>query len=186
MKKVMVLLVAAVLLLGGCGKTKDAQNDLLKIRQDISGKEYAFLASIHADFGENTYDFKLDCRFDTVGNMTFSIVSPETISGITGKINTAGGQLTFDDKAVAFCLMADGQISPVCAPWLAIKGLRSGFLSSWRKEDGGTLFSIDDTFEGARVAFRVVVTNDLQIQSAEILWEDRCILSIAVENFRYL
>lgn len=185
MKKVMVLLVA-MLLLSGCSGTKDAQNDLLKMRKDLSGKEYAFLASIHADFGENTYDFKLDCRFDSAGNMTFSIISPETISGITGKINTAGGQLTFDDKAVAFCLIADGQISPVCAPWLIIKGLRSGFLSSWGSEDGAKILSIDDTFEGENVTFRILIAKDQQIKSAEILWEGRSILSVAVENFRYL
>ena len=185
MKKVMALLTA-MLMIVGCSIKKDGQNDLLKLREGISGKQYAFLAIIHADFGENTNDFKLDCMFDTAGNMTFSIVAPDRISGITGKIHSSGGELTFDDKAVAFHLLADGNISPVCAPWLAMRGLRSGFISSWGSEDEGKVFTIDDTFEGLNINFRVLITRDLQVKSVEIYWEDRCILSIAVENFRYL
>lgn len=185
MKKVMVLL-ATMLLLGGCGKTEDVQNDLLKMRKELSGNEYTFLAYIHADFGENTYDFKLDCKFDAVGNMTFTIISPETISGITGKIDTAGGALIFDEEAVVFNLLADGQVSPVCAPWLVMKGLCGGFLSSWGQESDSTILTIDDSFQGESISFRVSVTKNLQPLSAEILWEDRCILSITVENFRYL
>lgn len=185
MKKVMVLL-ATILLFSGCSGTKEIQNDLLKIRNELSGKEYAFLACIHADFGENTYDFKLDCHFDADGNMTFTVTSPTTISGITGKIDAAGGALTFDDKAVAFCVLADGQVSPVCTPWLVMKALRSGFLSSWAQENGGTILSIDDSFEGAGASFRVLISKQLHPQSAEVLWEGRCILSMTVENFRYL
>ena len=180
------MLLATVLLLAGCGGTKDAQNDLLEMRRELCAKQCAFLAEIHADFGEITYDFKLDCQFDTDGSMIFAIVSPDTISGITGKIDSAGGALTFEDKAVAFEFLADGQVSPVCAPWLVMKGLRSGFLASWAAEDGGTMLSVDDSFEGNSVNFRVFVTRDLHPLSAEILWEGRCILSIAVENFRYL
>lgn len=185
MKKVIVLLVS-IFLLTGCSGTKEGQNDLLKLREIISGKDYAFLANIHADFGENTYDFKLDCHFDAAGSMTFSIVSPDTILGITGNISATGGELTFDDKAVAFYLLADGIISPVSAPWLAMKGIRSGFVSSWGEEEGGKVFTIEDILEGTNVTFRVLIGKDLQIKSAEIIWEDRCILSLTVEDFRYL
>ena len=185
MKKVLALL-ATMLLLGGCGKTENVQNDLLKMRKELSGKRYSFLACIHADFGENTYDFKLDCQFDAIGNMTFTIISPETISGITGKIDRAGGALVFDDKAVVFNLLADGQISPVCAPWLVMKGLCGGFLSSWGQQSDGTILTIDDSFQGKNVSFRVSLTKNLQPRSAEILWEGRCILSVMVEDFRYL
>jgi len=36
-----------------------------------------------------------------------------TISGITGSLSQNGGKLTFDDKALAFDVMADGLVSPV-------------------------------------------------------------------------
>lgn len=185
MKKVMALLLT-FWMLSGCSGTKDTQDKLLKMREELSRHEYAFLANIHADFGENTYDFVLDCRFDTAGSMTFTVNSPETISGITGKITATGGKLTFDDKAVAFCLLADGDISPVSAPWLVTKGLRSGFLASWREEGSDTMVTIDDSFEGSEISFQVLISNDLHPISAEVIWEGRCILSMTVENFRYL
>lgn len=185
MKKAMALLLI-VFILSGCSGTKDAQDKLLEMREKLSRSEYAFLANIHADFGEHTYDFVLNCRFDTAGGMTFTVNSPETISGITGQITASGGALTFDDKAVAFCLLADGEISPVSAPWLVVKGLRGGFLSSWREEGSDISVCIDDSFAGSPISFQVQISKDLQPVSAEVIWEGRCILSVTVENFRYL
>ncbi len=185
MKKVMALILLCIIL-SGCGGTKDTQDKLLRMRQDLSGRGHTLTANIHADFGENTYDFVLDCVFDTTGNMTFSVKYPETISGISGKITEQGGALTFDDKSVAFCLLADGDISPVAGPWLVMKGLRGGFLASWREEGGGTVVTIDDTFQGVAVSFQILVTEDLTPAHAEVIWEGRSILTIAVENFCYL
>lgn len=185
MKKVMALLIS-FWMLSGCSGTKETQDKFLKIRQELSQQECSFLANIHADFGENTYDFVLNCHFDTAGNMTFTVSSPETISGITGKITTTGGKLTFDDKSVAFCLLADGDISPVSTPWLVIKGLRSGFLSSWREEGSNIMVRIDDSFQGSPVSFQVLISKNLQPISAEVIWEGRSILSMTVEEFRYM
>ncbi len=185
MKKAMALILLCIIL-SGCGGTKDTQDKLLTMREDLSAKGCAFSANIHADFGENTYDFVLDCVFDEAGNMTFSVKSPETISGISGKVTIQGGALTFDDRSLAFCLLADGDISPVAGPWLLMKGLRSGFLSSWREESGGTLVTIDDSFQGAAVSFQILISKDLMPVHGEIIWEGRSILTIAVENFCYL
>ena len=180
------LILAFLLFLSGCTGTREAQDKLLQLRQSLSQGSYAFTANICADFGEHTYSFSLDCRFDAAGNMTFCVLSPDTISGITGKIEANEATLTFDDKSVAFLLLADGLVSPVSAPWLVVKGLRGGYLSSWRTEGEGILVCIDDTFEGENISFEILISAEILPRSAEIYWEGRRILSLTIENFRYL
>ena len=72
----------------------------------------------------------MDCKADSSGNLTFTVVKPETISGITGTLSGDGGNLTFDDTALHFELMAENQLSPVSAPWILIKTLRNGYITS--------------------------------------------------------
>lgn len=185
MKRLGVLL-AVLLFLSGCTGTEETQDRLLQLRQSLSKSDFAFIANISADFGEHTYSFSLDCRFGADGAMTFCVQSPDTIAGITGKIEAGGGLLTFDDKSVGFFLLADGIVSPVSAPWLAIKGLRGGYLSSWRQEGERILVCIDDTFEGEKVSFDFGISNDDLPQSADIYWEGRRIIAISIESFRFL
>ncbi len=185
MKKVMAMVIT-LCLLTGCGDTEGAQDKLLQMRNKLMQGGCSFISYIHADFGDTTYDFAVLCCFDTQGNMTFEVKEPESISGITGKIDSAGGALTFDDKAVAFSLLADGEITPISGPWLMIKALRSGYLSAWREASNGTLLSIDDSYDGSYIAFKILISKDFMPLSGEILWKGRCVLSISVEEFRYL
>jgi hypothetical protein len=81
----------------------------------------------------------MDCEADSQGSVSFRVVSPESISGITGSVDRDQGKLTFDDKALAFDLLADGQLSPVSAPWVMIHTLRGGYLSSCAESGDGML-----------------------------------------------
>ncbi len=185
MKRVMVL-VLSLLLLTGCGGTKNTQDKLLQLREKLSQEPCGFTCHISADFGSSTYDFTLDCGFDTAGNMDFTVKQPDTISGITGHVAASGGNLTFDDKAVAFSMLAEGELTPISAPWLMMKGLRSGYLSAWAQEKEGILLTVDDSFHGEEIQFRILLSDDLVPISAEILKEGSCVLSLRVDSFRYL
>ena len=89
----------------------------------------------------------MDCHADSRGDVTFTITEPDVISGITGNLSGDGGNLTFDDHALHFELMAEEQLSPVSAPWIFLKTLRSGYVTSAGREDGRILLSIDDSYE---------------------------------------
>ena len=82
------------------------------------------------DYGDAIYTFAVDCSIDQTGSMTFSVVSPESIRGIEGNIDGDKGTLTFDDEALLFELMTDNLLSPICAPWVAMNALRSGYIQS--------------------------------------------------------
>ena len=117
--------------------------------------------------------------------MAFTVTEPSTIAGITGKIDGSGGAITFDDKVLAFQTIADGLVTPVTAPWLFIKTLRSGYLKDATETEQGFEMSIDDSYAEESLQLRIRTAGDVP-DSAEIFWQSRRILTIAVENFSFL
>ena len=175
-----------VFLLAGCGKSNAPMDKALTLRNKIlSSNGCSFRANITADYGEKLYTFSVDCTTDKEGNLTFTVAEPATLTGITGKVDVNGGAITFDDKVLAFQTMADGQVTPVSAPWLLMNTLRSGYLKGCTDGDDGFQISIDDSYEEDALHLNVNVENSLPT-SCEIVWQGRRVLTVTVENFVYL
>ena len=81
--------------------------------------------------------------------------------------------------------MADGQVTPVSAPWLLIKTLRGGYLKACAPSDGGIEISIDDSYEEDALHLRICTAGDVPA-SGEIFWQGRRVLTLTVENFAFL
>lgn len=171
-------------MLCGCGRKDDALDKALVMRQRLQGASCSFDCTVTADYGEKIHVFSMRCAADSSGDLTFEVLSPDTISGITGIISRNKGKLTFDDKALAFELMADGQFSPVSAPWILIHTLQGGYLTSCTETDYGMLLCIDDSYESDPLRLDVRMDKDGNPMSAEILWQGRRILSMEIENFQ--
>lgn len=153
----------------------------------LSGMGCTFSAKITADYQEERYQFTLDCRCDEQGTLRFTVTQPDSISGISGVISGEGGKLVFDnDSALAFETLADGQITPVTAPWLLIKTLRGGYVKSCGSEGELVHVSIDDSYRDDALHLDVWMTEDDAPSHAEILWANRRILSLEITNFEIL
>jgi len=186
MKRCIVLILTAVLLLG-CQRQGEDLNNALSIRNKLlSSNGYQFDAVISADYGDKIYTFGMTCVVTGDGALSFTVTSPESISGITGKISDSGGALTFDDKILAFETIADGLVSPVTAPWLILHTLRGGYIQSACREDGLLHLTIDDSYQENDVETEIWLdSNDLPLRG-EITWKGRRILTVDVKNFVYL
>ena len=114
--------------------------------------------------------------------ISFSVVAPESIAGIEGVINSEGGGLKFDDKIIAFPLVIEQTISPISAPWILLKSLRSGYISACGSSDDGTQVIIDDSFSGQNIQCYLWLNDDDLPFYSEIVWNDRRVLSIDVEE----
>lgn len=183
-KAVFILCVA--LLFCGCSNSGAPLNSALSLRKEIlNSTECSFHTTVTADYGEQLCDFSMDCLVDREGNLSFTVTAPETIAGITGTVSSAGGSITFDDRVLAFQTIADGQVSPVSAPWLLIKTLRSGYLRSCTYVDSGLEISIDDSYAEEALRLIILTRNDVP-SSAEIFWQGRRVLTLTVENFNIL
>lgn len=152
----------------------------------LQGSGCSFTAHVTADYGDKTYTFVMECKTSKDGSMHFSVSQPESISGITGEISGAGGRLTFDDKAIAFELLADGEVSPISAPWLLIRTLQGGYLSSCGMDGNDLRLTIDDSYEEDALQLDIWLDSSDLPKRAEILWQGRRTLTVVVEDFSFV
>lgn len=184
MKRIVTAVLAVLLLLSGCGFDNPGLDRAMKLRASLLSSGCSFDTEITADYGDKIYTFSLRCQGDSSGYLTFEVTAPESIAGITGRISNEGGYLTFDDAALAFELLADGQVSPVSAPWILLRTLRGGYVTACSEEGEGLRLSVDDSYEEDALHLDIWLdAGDLPTR-AEILWDGRRIITIAVENFQ--
>lgn len=182
MRRVLFLL-AFISVLSGCNTVSNDMDQAMEFRAALTAAEVHFDANITADYGSVTYIFAMNCQCDAQGNLNFTVLSPDSIAGISGTIGATGGKLTFDDRVLAFGLLADGQLSPVSAPWILIKALRGGYLTSCTKEGEVYRIAIDDSYEADALHVDVWLGAENVPEKAEIYWQCRRLLTITVENF---
>lgn len=186
MKRMLAILLA-VFLLAGCNGANDELDRAITFRQTLLSSQGAeFKVEIAADYGSQVHTFHMDCSADSAGEMQFAVTEPETIAGISGKISDSGGQLTFDDTALAFQFLADGQISPVSAPWLLWQAMRGGYISACGKDDDLYRVAIDDSYQGQSLQVDLWLRGDNIPVRGEILWQGRRIMSVDVKAFTIL
>lgn len=182
-----VLLLFAVFLLTGCSWGHTEMEQALSLRESLlSGNGCSFSTVITADYLDELYTFKMVCTSDKDGNLKFQVIKPDTISGISGEVSQSKGKLTFDDEVLLFETMAEGQITPISAPWLMLHTLRSGYIQGCAKQEKGLFIQIDDSYEDKALTVEYYLDNAGLPARVEILWEGRRVVSLDVENFTIL
>lgn len=182
MRKIFCVFLAVLMLVGCSGKNEELER-AMTLRAVMIAKIIRFDADITADYGDQSYTFAMNCQVDTQGSLTFTVTAPETISGISGTVSGTGGKLTFDDTALAFELMADGQLTPVSAPWVLVKTLRGGYLTSCNLEGELLRIAIDDSYEEDSLHLDIWLDENDTPKNAEIYWQGRRLMTITVSNF---
>ena len=174
-------------LLAGCAQNPKEVEQGLKLRSQIlQGNGCSFQADITADYGDKLHTFSVACEADQEGDLSFTVTKPESISGITGSIKKGEGYLTFADTALQFDPMTDDQITPVLAPWIFMKTLRGGYLTSAGKDGKYLRLTIDDSYEEDALTLDIWLGEDRLPVRAEILYDSRRILSMDVKEFAIL
>lgn len=182
-----LLLVVCIFLLTGCSKNTSELSRAVSLREELlSSKGCNFTTTITADYGAQLYTFQMDCTADSSGEISFRVIYPESICDITGKISANEGKLTFDDKALLFDVLADGQLTPVSAPMLLIKSLRSGYIKACGTADRGLYIQIDDSYANDSIQIDIWTDSDDKPTRAEFLWKGKRFLSMTVESFTFL
>ena len=179
--------VFVFLILSGCTGKRDELDQVMALRAKLLACEScSFQAEITADYGDSIHSFSMDCTGDNDGNLAFTVTKPETISGITGKFEAGEGKLTFDDTALTFPLLADGQITPVSGPWIFLKTLMGGYLTSCVREDDLLRVSIDDSFDDDALQLDIWFSNEDKPIRAEIFYDGRRIVTMDIADFEIL
>lgn len=158
----------------------DNMDEALSLRSAVlQANQCDFTVRITADYGDCIYSFVLACVADAQGNVHFTVREPESIAGITGNITADGGNLTFDDTVLYIPMLTDDQIAPVSGPWILIRTLRSGYITSCA--DGR--ITIDDSYADDALMLDIILGEDHLPRSAEVYWKNRRILTLEVISF---
>lgn len=184
MKRVFSLLFGIMLIFCGCSAAEDQLDMAMMLRSRIlEGNGCSFRAVVTADYEDALYSFTMQCDFDKEGALQFAVLEPESINGITGKIDSSGGALTFDDRVLAFEMLADDLVTPVSAPWLMMKAVRSGYIVSCTEEGTMCKIQIDDSYEENTLVLDIWTDHQMNITRGEFIWDGRRVLTIEVSNF---
>lgn len=182
-----VVLIVVLFMLMGCGSTEAQTQSVVQLRERLMQMNgCTFVATVCADYGDATYTFTMSCAGDSQGNLSFTVIKPETIAGIGGKIHAQGGMLTFDDAVLGFPLLADGEVSPVSGPWILMRTLLGGYISGCVAEEGGLHVMMDDSYRDDALQVDVWLNDQNLPQSAQIVWQGRRVLSLLIESFEIL
>lgn len=186
MKQACVLLVLAVILSGCSGVSTELERGMVLRSKILKAEQVSFQVDIAADYGDSLQLFSMECLSDIQGNVTFEVTAPETIAGITGTISQGEGKLTFDDTALYFTLLTDDQLNPASAPWIFMKTLRSGYLTSAGMENDMLRLTIDDSYADDALQLDIWLDEYDIPQRVEICYDGRTILTLAVRDFQIL
>ena len=178
---------ALLVFLSGCAGSDSELGRVLTLRSKLThGPGCLFDAVITADYGDEIYTFSMECQSDENGNIRFTVTDPKTISGICGSVSGDGGNLLFDDTALAFDVLADGQITPVSAPWHFMNALRGGYISACGADNENLRVSVDDSYREDALHMDIWLdAKDIPLRG-EILWQGRRVISLDVRNFRFM
>ena len=173
--------------LTGCSSESRELNRAMLLRDKVlNAQSCTFCAEVTADYGDSIYTFSMDCQADRKGNLRFEILKPETIAGIRGTLSDTGGEIAFDDTALYFPMMTDDHLTPASAPWIFLKTLRSGCITSVCMEEELLHITVDDSYADDALTLDIWLDKgDMPIRG-DILYDGKRILSLNVENLVFL
>ena len=186
MRRTGVVLFLLLFLSGCAGTASELERGMALRSRLLQAEQVSFTVDIAADYGDAIQLFSMDCCSDSEGNLTFTLTAPETIAGITGSISDGEGKLTFDETALHFELLTDDQLNPASSPWILMKTLRSGYLTSAGMEEDLLRLTIDDSYEEDALQLDIWLGEGDLPQRAEICYDGRTILTLTVKAFQIL
>ena len=176
------LLPLLLIFFAGCAGPDPAMEAALDLRTRCLGGPVSFEAEVRAEYITTIECFSLDCAFDTAGEMAFTVTEPEDISGIRGTVRGEEGTAEFDETVLAFPLMAEGRLSPLSAPWVLMKAIRSGGIIAAGTVVEAVHVIIDDSYADNALSVDLWLEEG-RVTEAEIAWEGRRCVTMTVEDF---
>ena len=171
-------------MLSGCSKTVDTLEQINRLRDSIIlANGCSFSSEITADYGDETYSFTVKAIADSDGNMNFEVIEPVEIKGITGRFGDDYSDITFDGYVLAFPRLSDGLVTPVSAPWIFMKALRSGYIYGCTNNEEQSQYLINDTYEDDPLELSLWLDESNIPIAAEIVWQGRRVLTLEIKDF---
>ncbi len=181
----LLICIAFLVVLTGCRAEESVLSQAVSFRGKlVSSGGCSFRAEITADYGDYVHCFTVDCDADVDGTVQFTVLEPETITGISGKLTEDGGCITYDGLQLAFELLASDQISPVSAPGYMANCWLKEYILSAGQEDRIYRVTYEKKINGKDLLLDTCFENDIPI-SADLCYNGYRILHLKISDFAF-
>ena len=149
MRRLMLCVPMISLLLAACGggvQGSEAEQLALLVRGEyLAMTSCAMEASITADYGQRVYQYELTARGEGE-EMTLTLTAPETVAGVTARLDGGTGLLEYDGVSVETGPLDGDGLTPMSALPALLETARSGYIRACSledQEDGSRLLRMD-------------------------------------------
>lgn len=106
----------------------------LDLRTALLEQGCCYTLDIAAHLPDGTAEFTVDCACAPDGTVVMELVAPDSIAGISATVEPDGEAAKFDDVALDFGLLADGQVAPMALPQLLFACWTGGYIQEAGQE----------------------------------------------------
>ena len=135
---VCALMMSLCLVLSACGGgTTGAEQLALEIRGEYLAMEECVSAlTVTADYGQWVYEYGMELAYRREGERVLTLTSPESVAGVTARLEDGGGSLEYDGVRVETGPLDETGMSPMEGPSVLLDYALQGFLAECVLEEG--------------------------------------------------
>lgn len=158
----------------------------LDLRTALLERGCSFTAEVCANYESSSFEWTVDCVCAPDGTTELTIVSPDSIAGITASVDADGGRASFGGIGVEFGLLADSQITPIALPQMLTSCWRSQYIrEAGFDEDGRVTAVYVMGYDEDEVAVEQWLEPDGTPIYTDLWYGETNIASVWISNFQY-
>lgn len=180
-----VLMMLPLLLLAGCGKEEEQTQRALDFRTALlEAGGCAFDADVQISYGDTLAAFSLHCTASLTDGVTMTLTAPETLRGMTARVDAEGAKIVYDGAELGFSTLAGGNLAPMAVPWELTRCWAEGYIA-WTGMEGELLRVTYLSGYGDREIQADVWFDGMTPCRAELAYEGQKLVSAGISNFTF-
>ncbi len=173
-----------MLTLTGCRSGDRNLSDALNFRTKLLGSNgCTFTCHVDADYGDGVHSFSMDCDFEGE-SCSFTITAPDSIRGISAKVEDDGSELSFEDLRLEYGTLANGYVAPLTAPWIIASAWTEGYIDHAGRDGEDYVLVIRKGYDKEELTVISWLRHGVPVH-AEVLYQGEKVLTVKIENFSY-
>lgn len=92
--------------------------------------------TVTADYGQRVYEYGMDLAYRREGESVLTLTGPESVAGVTARLEDGGGSLEYDGVRVETGPLDETGLSPMEGPAVMLDCALRGFLAECVLEEG--------------------------------------------------
>lgn len=156
----------------------------LQLRTELlqaGGCRYA--ADVSVNYDDVRFDFSLDCVCGADGAARMTIRAPQTLAGIAAELSAGSARVEFEDTAVAFGLMADGNLAPMQLPQLLVQALCADYIEAAGREGDAVRVTYLHGYDEKELTVDVWLSGALMPDYAEVSYQGQMLAAMTITDF---